>query len=96
MIAKSDNLLTQTKKLRHAPGVLLCEEGGNVHSNSDTDSDSCKRTQFSDETTAHTDLKVIGNFTPAPVTYSDQSQLNNVDKLNVPNALKELLELIQG
>ena len=107
LIATSDGLLTPAKLHHRTPGVLMNKSLGsspynrNIHSSdshSSSDLDSDRSTQFSDEAEAYTDLKVKGNFTPAPViTHSNQPHLNKLVPPNiVPSALKELVELMQG
>lgn len=107
LMAKNDVLLTPTKQHHHTPGVLMYNEAmgsphfGQVqlsctHSSSDSDSDSDKTTHFSDEAEAYTNLKIKGNFTPAPVSHPRQHHMCEPALPNVPNALKELVELMQG
>ena len=105
LMAKSDALLTPTKQHHHTPGVLMYNETrGSPHfrqvhlscTHSSSDSDSNNTTQFSDEAEAYTNLKIKGNFTPAPVSHPSQPHMCEPALPNVPNALKELVELIQG
>ena len=105
LMAKSDGLLTPTKQHHHTPGVLMYNEArGSPHfrqvhlscTHSSSDSDSDKTTQFSNEPEGYTKLKMKGNFTPAPVFHPNQPHMCEPALPNVPNVLKELVELMQG
>ena len=104
LIAKSDSLHTPTKQHHHSSRVLMYKQHGRSsnshvhpsHSYSSSDTDSNKSTKFSDEAAAYSDLKVKANFTPAPVSYSDQPYLDRVNTPNFPIALDDLVELMQG
>lgn len=101
-MAKNDVLPTPTKQHPHTPSVLMYNETrsspyfGQVHLlHYSSDSDCDKTTQFSDEAEACT-LKIKANFTPAPVSHPSQPDLSKPAFSDVPNALKELVEIMQG
>ena len=66
-------------------------------SQSSSDTDLNKSTHFSDAAEAYTELKVKGNFTPAPIiNQPNQSHPSKSTPPHVPTALKELVQLMQG
>ena len=103
LIGKSDKFLTPTKHHGHTPRLLVKKGLGSSpfgarlyssesHSGSDTDFN-----KSTVEAEARTELKVKGNFTPAPVVKQPHHpQPVDSAQPNVPPALKELVQLIQG